>query len=294
MSHYIAISTLGDFIYEFCQAKLNKNTRKAYTQDLRSFGEFTKGSLTDHSLMAFRNFVIEAYAPRTANRMLITTRNFLDFLIYKRVIVSNYLLQLDNPKVDRYDSPYVALTDSEVRRMIDTPDRNTLIGASQRLSLIFGFYLGLRASEIASLKHMDLCDGRLTITGKGSQKRIIPLPDIVLEEIRAYTDMTTLIAGHPQSAGDPILLSEKSAKTMRHIDRATVWRWFVSVAKLAGIKKKVSTHCGRATAITKALDEGASIRDVSILAGHKSIETTAIYDKRRGEASMNTVLKIRY
>lgn len=273
------------------------NTRLAYMNDLRRLGDFTMGDLSNRKLLAFKLKVIDhdeqgnARALRSANRILSTCRKFLRFLCEKQVLATNYLELVDGHSIDKHDSPYIALSDAEVRSMIDYPNRDTVLGASQRLALVLGFYLGLRCSEITSIKYGDIDNGILSVNGKGRKVRRIPLSETLLNELYAYIDMTSIKGATP----DPKRHLIESRESGGHkIASSTVWRWYTSIARACGIEKHFSPHSARATAITKALDSGVGIRDVSNLAGHVSIETTAIYDKRRGEASRVVVASIKY
>jgi integrase/recombinase XerD len=219
-------------------------------------------------------------------------RKFLRFLQEKGVLARNYLDLIDGHRIDKMDSPYVALTDDEVRRMIETPDQNTMVGASKRLALMLGFYLGLRCTEISSIKHEDIVDGVLTVIGKGRKVRRIPLSDTLLREVGNYVSMLGI---HKEQITPKMYLIQSRESFGKKVNSSTIWRWFTLTATECGItEKQVSPHSSRATAITKALDNGAGIREVAILAGHVSIETTAIYDKRRGEASRLAVNAIKY
>ena len=62
----------------------------------------------------------------------------------------------------------------------------------------------------------------------------------------------------------------------------------------AGITKQVSPHSCRATVISSLLDNKVGIRDVAVLVGHSSIQTTSIYDKRKNDLNQSASYKIHY
>lgn len=63
--------------------------------------------------------------------------------------------------------------------------------------------------------------------------------------------------------------------------RNTVYRVVKARARKAGIQKRITPHSLRHTAITLALDGGASVRQVQQLAGHRDPKTTMRYDRNR-------------
>lgn len=306
-----------------CMKSQVETTRSAWKSDLqhmfdfcslRSVGGETMVDLRDESLIRLKIKVIDNRAPRSSNRMLCTFKKFVKFLIVDKKLMShNYLATIEGHKVDRDDSPYIALTDSEVMAMINQPNKDTFDGASKRMALVLSFYLGLRCAEVCSIRHDSIRDGVLRIKGKGSKVRMIPLSESLLIEIENYTIMSVGYWGE-LSPHDPLITTKEAHGTKgfgtsmvqandnaslgklgkSEVDKSTIWRWFKSIAKECGITKKISPHCARATAITKALNNGVSLREVSILAGHKSIETTVIYDKRRGVAAKVAVDGIKY
>lgn len=65
------------------------------------------------------------------------------------------------------------------------------------------------------------------------------------------------------------------------------------IANLCGIKKKLTTHCGRHTYATIMLTKGVSIESVSKMLGHTNITTTQIYAKILNEKIYTEVNKVR-
>lgn len=301
---------LATLIAEFIAlGEFSQNTIIAYKDDLGRFWDFSQGDLSDRCLLAFKVKRIMndemgcPRKPRSANRMLSSTRSFLDYLVHRRILATNIYANRftgKGKKVDKTDSPYVALTDNEVRAMLDhtlvlaasaTRNDQMIVASSQRLSLVLGFYMGLRATEICSIRYESISNGVLKIVGKGNKTRVLPITETVLNEINAHMTVLATIGATPEPKRHLI----ETRESQGHMpDSATVWRWFTGIAKACGIQKHVSPHSARATAITKALDSGVGIRDVAIFAGHSDVNTTSIYDKRRNEAAQKTVDAIRY
>ena len=72
-----------------------------------------------------------------------------------------------------------------------------------------------------------------------------------------------------------------------------VWNIVARWASYSGIGK-LSPHDLRRTAITKALDQGLSYRQVQLMSGHKDPKTVMRYDHGRENLEQNAVNFIRY
>jgi len=88
------------------------------------------------------------------------------------------------------------------------------------------------------------------------------------------------VASNPAAGLSGPLLA---TSTGRRLDQAALWRLVRRLARAAGIEQweALSPHSLRHTAITLALDAGASLRDVQDFAGHRDPRTTRRYDRAR-------------
>jgi integrase len=63
-------------------------------------------------------------------------------------------------------------------------------------------------------------------------------------------------------------------------------------AAAAGIATKLGNHSFRATGITAYLENGGTLEKAAAMANHASTRTTALYDRRRDEVSLDEVERI--
>jgi len=176
------------------------------------------------------------------------------------------------------------LTEQEFKRVISFVKGH--YGKRQELRnrtvLYISFYLGLRVSEIASLlvSHVFEDDGRvkpyLRLTAPMTKSRrhrdvFISNPSLI-KVLTEYFEYLDKYSDGKISENSPLVLSQKgggfSAKTMGKLIK--------DVYMLAGYKD-ASSHSGRRSMITSLIDNGIDIKAVSLIAGHTSITTTAIY-----------------
>jgi len=127
---------------------------------------------------------------------------------------------------------------------------------------------GLRISEAATLEigAIDSANLRLRIIGKGDRERLAPLPQPVLDGLRAlwktHRNPRWLFPNHSAA-------NSANQQVLR--------RTFQDAARAAGITRRVTPHALRHSYATRLLENGVDTRVVQILLGHVHIATTAIY-----------------
>ena len=163
-----------------------------------------------------------------------------------------------------------------LKRMLRHVSRSSF-PARDRAMILLSVKAGLRACEIAGLDWSMVLDeqGRVSdtihvrdIIAKKRRGRRIPMhPDLrpALEKLA----LTVEPAG-------PVIRSYRGG----HLTANSVVNWFVARFKELGFEG-CSSHSGRRSFITLAARNihrsGCSLRDVQLLAGHSSIETTERY-----------------
>jgi integrase len=146
-----------------------------------------------------------------------------------------------------------------------------------RVIVLLSVKAGLRAAEIANLTWDMVLDPEGGVStslelrddaAKMGHGRTIPLHS----ELRDA--LTTLCAG--ADGKQPVVLSERGGK----MKARGIVIWFSRAYRTIGLDG-CSSHSGRRTFITRAArlvhKAGGSLRDVQLLAGHRSIQTTQGY-----------------
>ncbi len=100
------------------------------------------------------------------------------------------------------------------------------------------------------------------------------------QRIRAYL----LVAGHAEDTDGPMFRplahNRKDQEGRRHMDPDAIDRVLRKYAKAIGLTRGYSAHSMRATFITTALENGATLDDVQRAAGHAEPGTIKLYDRR--------------
>jgi integrase/recombinase XerD len=78
----------------------------------------------------------------------------------------------------------------------------------------------------------------------------------------------------------PVRDNRQGLETRRPLHPDVIDRTLRKYARHIGLERGYSAHSMRATFITTALDNGASLEDVQSAAGHADPSTTKLYDRR--------------
>ncbi len=142
-------------------------------------------------------------------------------------------------------------------------------GLKHRALLMFFYGCGLRLSETIHLRVEDIDSKQMLVQvhhGKGQRQRLVPLPESLLDVLRKYWKQSRPkgwlfpggIAGRP--------LTPRAVTDVCH-----------RVRRNAGLKKRFYPHCLRHSFATHLLEDGADLRLIQTLLGHRQLSTTAIY-----------------
>jgi integrase/recombinase XerD len=133
---------------------------------------------------------------------------------------------------------------------------------------------GLRISELADarLENLQIEEGIIRVTGKGSKTRLVPVGGKAREALRAYLqgERPALVK---HRTGSEIFLSSRGGK----LTTVRIWQIVKRVAKHAGLEQNVYPHLLRHSFATHLLGNGADLRIIQELLGHADISTTQVY-----------------
>ena len=210
---------------------------------------------------------------RSQSQHLGVVRGFTRFLKDKDYLVHDPGEAIKLPKKPRR-LPKTILSKGEVKRLLAAADMRTNSGYRDRIILEILYDTAIRRAEISHIKltDLDLAAGYIHIQGKGNKDRVVPLSKRVCEIVQNY-----ILAVRPSfvNGDDPgyLILNRWGAK----MNVNGIWAVVKRCARLAGIKKTVTTHTFRHTCATHMLKNGAPIRHIQELLGHESLESTQIY-----------------
>lgn len=170
------------------------------------------------------------------------------------------------------------LNEEQLRRLLNAPAIDDLIGLRNKVILEFLFSTGLRVSEMVKLNrdNLNLNTREFSVIGKGGKARIVFFSERAVYWLKKYL-------GQRNDKYSPLFIRHKG-KTIISANgdkmRLTVRSIEIIVdhyAKKAGIPMRIGPHVLRHTFATDLLSRGADLRSVQELLGHLNVATTQIY-----------------
>lgn len=170
------------------------------------------------------------------------------------------------------------LTIDEMQRLLAQPNLSLPSQVRNRAIMEVLYSTAIRLDELIHLEvyHVDLQDKVLYVRrGKGSRQRVVPLGNTAIFYLNEY--LVHIRPGYvKKDAKEQKLFLTVSGKPLSPNSIRYFLRNYRNAAK---IKKQVSPHTFRRTCATHMLQQGADIRYVQKLLGHRYLRTTQIYTR---------------
>jgi integrase/recombinase XerC len=258
----------------------SENTLRAYATDLCAFAEFLAGrgrTLTGADVRDVRGFLAylqtRKLARATIARRTAAVRSFYKFLVRDGVQKTNPVSALRSPRRERKLPDF--LTVSEAELLVESPEAADWTGLRDRAILETLYGAGLRVSELVGLNHedVDMAGGLLRVRGKGKKERIVPAGRCALAAVRSYLDAAEGDAPPGRDAYAVFI----NARDGKRLTTRSVHRIMLKYVLKTGLNPSLSPHALRHSFATHMLSNGADLRAVQELLGHKNLSTTQIY-----------------
>jgi integrase/recombinase XerC len=281
-----AAAIAGWLLYLKTERRVSPKTIEAYGRDLAQFCLFLTDHLADRpglqelAMLApadFRSFLAarrnSGAESRTLSRQLSAIRSFFRQLEKQGVLKNTSLAALKGPKLAHAVPRPLSI--EAAKRLCEedglTAETPAWVVARDRAVLLLLYGCGLRISEALGLARRDapIETDTLTVIGKGSKTRIVPVLPLAQQAVRQYLELCP----KPLAPDGPLFIGLKGGPLKPRIIQLLIAR----MRGALGLPANATPHALRHSFATHLLSSGADLRSIQELLGHASLSTTQIY-----------------
>lgn len=267
-------SAIAEFLVSLSALHYSPATVDTYTFDLRHLlervGEVAPSSLTSHDIRrALAGLHGQGLKAKTLARTLSAWRSFFNFLARQNVLQANPCLGLRPPKSEK-KLPNAPSVDAIAHLLEAEPDGVWAVRDQAMFELMYS--AGLRRAELIGLDitGLDLAAGEVTVIGKGSRTRVVPVGKPALEAVRNWLALRPNVARGDTEA---LFVGARGAR----ISATVLAQALKQLALRQGITAHMHPHALRHAFASHVLQSSGDLRAVQEMLGHASLSTTQIY-----------------
>ncbi len=260
---------------------VSANTLASYKRDIKGYFEYIEssavGTVEGANSTIILNYLLSIQkngkSASTASRTLASIRSLYRYLTQKGYISADPTYDLHGFKADR--RPPRALTDEQVQALLDAPVLKNIKGYRDKAILELMYATGMRASDVIGIriKDVNLKVGYIYCMGGDGKKYIVPIYAFARECLQQYMDKRREIAN--SSNTDFLFLNLNGSP----LSRQGLWKIIKGYQKKLGISVEITPHSLRHSFAIHLLENGADLKSVQELLGHKDISSTRIYEQ---------------
>lgn len=253
---------------------LSPLTCENYGRDIRTLLSLTEGiELSQLQPAHIRRFIATLHGRgiggKSLARMISAWRGFFNFMARRHGLAQNPCVGIRPPKSAK--SLPQALSPEQASKLVEIRDQDPLALRDHAiLELLYSS--GLRLAELVSLNttELDMPSGTVTVTGKGSKTRIVPVGEHALAAIRAWLPERERL----RNSGEHALFVGRNGKRLgARAIQLRLNQWAIK----QGIDSHVHPHMLRHSFATHVLQSSGDLRAVQEMLGHANISTTQVY-----------------
>lgn len=274
------VSVFMDYLIH--ERQYSQLTKEAYQEDITSFETFLKETgdedffnVTLADARIYLGHLTDAgYSRASISRKISSLRAFYQFLLNNDLTDENPFSYL-NLKKKGLKLPNFFFNE-EMETLFEAAQGNKPLDYRNQALLEILYGTGIRVSECRelTLDAIDFDMGVVLVIGKGNKERYVPFGHYASTAVQTYMEhgRQVLMQKHGKDHdklfvnhhGDPI-----TSEGIQYVLNQLV--------KKSSLTQKIHPHKLRHTFATHLLDNGADMRTVQELLGHKSLSSTQIY-----------------
>jgi integrase/recombinase XerC len=211
-------------------------------------------------------------SPRSLALTLSAWRGCFRWLVRHRGFAANPVLGVRAPKAAR-PLPK-ALSVEQADKLLQAGEDASPAEVRDRAMFELLYSSGLRLGELVSLDigdgKLDIGEGEVTVTGKGSKTRTVPVGARACSALRAWVSARAQLAAPSEKA---LFVGTRGKRISSSLVGARLQAW----ARRSGLGTHVHPHMLRHSFATHVLQSSQDLRAVQEMLGHASISTTQVY-----------------
>ncbi|WP_341764477.1 tyrosine recombinase XerC [Candidatus Tisiphia endosymbiont of Beris chalybata] len=268
------------------QKNYSEHTIVSYKHDLLNFlgfiNQYSAEMVTLHSIKLVDIRLVRSwlakrqqgnYVAASNSRSLSAVKNFYKYLEKINIIACHAIIAIKHPKKAQILPKALSQEDSSLSiQHIDAFASLEWVEIRNKALLVLIYATGLRISEALSItkSHFQNSD-LLKIIGKGNKERLIPWLPVARILIEKYLSKLP----YNLNDTDPIFRGQLGGK----LQPAVFNRELIKLRRVYGLPEHLSAHSFRHSFASHLLENGADMRSIQELLGHKSLSSTQRYTK---------------
>ncbi len=282
----------------------SRKTLKTYADWCRKFQSYLKNKmpaqLSSDDVKTYLTYL--AVNCKVASSTQNQAFNAILFL-YRHVLKKDFGQHKDIPRAKK--SSYIPIVLS--RNEIDAVLKHLRHPYTLVIKIMYGCGLRLFEGVKLRVKDFNMDAGILTVRGKGSKSRTVPIPRRIVPELQAQLEVVKKVHDEDLAAGFAgVFLEDQLEKKYPNAAQDFIWQWFFpqqsltsidntkerrrhhlhethvqqalyEAVKKAKIPKRITSHTFRHSFATHLLQANYDIRTIQELLGHADVRTTMIY-----------------
>lgn len=247
---------------------------KSYT--IQDISDITPDHIVDYQkhLHYTQNHYGRTHQVRYRNRHLAVIKSFFKHLKQVGALLRDPAEEAQYAKEPK-TLPKPALTNPEMKKLLKTPDTNTILGYRDRAILELLYSSGIRRSELLNLKleDVDTEGGFLRINlGKGAKDRVVPIGKIASHYLETYLKGIRPLIFRAKDH-ETLFISKKGNPLSKNGLGEVIGKY----AKESGLERHITAHTFRRSCATEMIKNKANLMHVKELLGHSSMDTIQAY-----------------
>lgn len=279
--------TNKQLIHEFSNYLIHERnyselTIEAYIEDIQHFVEFLeetgdaeiiKVNLTDARIYLSR-LSDEKYNRSSISRKISSLRAFYQYLLNHAFIAENPFSYLHLKKTSLRLPNF--FYNEEIELLFEAASGTEPLDYRNKALLEVLYGTGIRVSECQNLKlqDVDLELGVMLVLGKGNRERYVPFGEYAKIAIEDYMEHCRSVLMKKYNKEHDFLFVSQYGD---HISVSGIQYALNQLIKSTSLTSSIHPHKLRHSFATHLLDNGADMRTVQELLGHKSLSSTQIY-----------------